>query len=348
MPCLLCVHVPVRFAVSVFKTLSMHYYLHHCIHACMLTKNAFVCAVYRKSLVMGPTALQEASVGKVTNLMSTDSERIRQALLVRCGSWDSCCCVVTPCCRALIHSCGCGLGWRMTQLFHHSYIQLFVIVGTIVALLSFIGPSAFAGIVLLAIVIPLQVCVRVCARTRSRFPHARGFNLAEAILTRRRCVFPDSSGQSPTRLSKAGDAGHRPTLEAGDGSASRHSRPEIVRPCALRWITVCMCAHVLRAPSSSSHLSGLLLSLSLALLLLLLLKRHVAAPQIRVGNMLHHWRANRSGCGVEGHVQVHAHSCRQCRTDAKHPHTGGTCDVHCVRGSKQAVVCLVGRENQSD
>lgn len=65
-----------RFGVQVFQFLMFHQYMHGMMRAALQAQNALVVAVFHKSLSIGPAAVQEATQGKITNLMSTDARKI--------------------------------------------------------------------------------------------------------------------------------------------------------------------------------------------------------------------------------------------------------------------------------
>ena len=95
--------------------------LHMIVRQSFLAQNAVTCAVYAKCLSVGPAVLQEATVGKVTNLMSTDARKMQQFVMVSgairvARSLRPRSFVFSPMCRATI-SCSTTLGFRPPSCF---------------------------------------------------------------------------------------------------------------------------------------------------------------------------------------------------------------------------------------
>ena len=132
--------------------------LHMIVRQSFLAQNAVTCAVYAKCLSVGPAVLQEATVGKVTNLMSTDARKMQQFVMVS-GPIRVCAlaqavlvCVLTDV-------------WGHDQLFHHSWIQTTIVFCAIAMLYQLLGSAAFAGVGTLCVAMPLQAAVARRQRT---------------------------------------------------------------------------------------------------------------------------------------------------------------------------------------
>lgn len=119
------------------KTIIENQYFHVVTEMAASVRGAVSSAVYRKSLRLSPSGRQNSTIGEIVNYMQLDTARIEQVASSVHILWDG----------------------------------LFQVVGYTCLLLHFLGPSVFAGIAGMLVIIPLQ------AIFYKRLSHLRGLML---------------------------------------------------------------------------------------------------------------------------------------------------------------------------
>ncbi|KAI8072721.1 multi drug resistance-associated protein MRP [Gongronella butleri] len=110
------------FLSSMVQTVCFNQYFHLCFQAAIKARGALVTSIYRKTLVLDNESRQKSTVGEIVNHMAVDTTRIMD----------------------------------LTTNLHHLWNSPFQITIALVFLYQTMGPSIFAGVFLLLIVIPIN------------------------------------------------------------------------------------------------------------------------------------------------------------------------------------------------
>lgn len=128
-------YVAVFLVAKAMQTLAINHYFAQVIRVGMRLRAVLTDALFRKSLKLSPTARTEMAAGEVTNMMSNDVSRMA----------------------------------GFCQVAHLLWSAPYQIAICLVLLFQNIGPAAFAGVAVMACLVPLQgACARILSRLRSQ------------------------------------------------------------------------------------------------------------------------------------------------------------------------------------
>ncbi|TPX65411.1 hypothetical protein SpCBS45565_g05227 [Spizellomyces sp. 'palustris'] len=119
---------------AVSQTIMLHQYFHICLVTGMRMRSAMVTAVYRKSLVLSSIARQSSTVGEIVNLQSVDASRLS----------DLC------------------------SYLHIMWSGPFQIAMAIYFLYQTLGPSIFAGVAVMILMVPVNAYLATRSRTLNK------------------------------------------------------------------------------------------------------------------------------------------------------------------------------------
>lgn len=118
------------FIAAVVQSLCLHQYWHRCFTVGMRARTAIIAAIYSKALRMSSKARRNTTVGEIVNLMSVDAQRIMD----------------------------------LAPYLHMLWSAPLQIVVALVLLWFTMGPSIFAGFVVMVLLIPLNAIIAILAR----------------------------------------------------------------------------------------------------------------------------------------------------------------------------------------
>lgn len=119
------------FVASVVQTLALHQYFQHAFETGMRIKSALTAAIYRKSIRLSNEGRAAKSTGDIVNLQAVDTQRLQD----------------------------------ITQYGQQVWSAPFQITLCMVSLYQLLGPSAFAGVVVMILMIPINGVIASLMKT---------------------------------------------------------------------------------------------------------------------------------------------------------------------------------------